>query len=43
MKSKNAKKGSKNDKVKRNVQTMKKAQGSIQRKKSSVKKSWITE
>ena len=34
MKSKNAKKGSKNDKVKRNVQTM---------KKSSVKKSWITE
>ena len=27
MKSKNAKKGSKNDKVKRNVQTMKKAPG----------------
>ena len=43
MKSKNAKKGSKNDKVKRNVQTMKKAPGGIQGKKSSVKKNWITE
>lgn len=43
MKSKNAKKGSKNDKVKRSVQTMKKAPRRHSRKKSSVKKNWITE
>lgn len=43
MKSKNAKKGSKNNKAKRNVQTVEKAPEDSQRRKSSVKKSWKTE
>ncbi len=43
MSSKKTKKGSKSDKAKRNVQTDGKSPGRLQRKKSSVKKSWITE
>lgn len=43
MSSKKTKKGSKSDKAKRNVQTVEKPPEDIQRKKSSVKKSWITE
>ncbi|MCS3335800.1 hypothetical protein NXU97_20245 [Bacteroides xylanisolvens] len=43
MRSEKSKKGSKNNKAKRNVQTVEKAPEDSQRKKSSVKKSWKTE